>query len=388
VRPGGSPDDRAALGEPIADRLVFAGEAVHPTRPAMVHGAYETGLAAAEWCADAARVVVVGAGAAGIGAAEQLGDRCVVVEARDRIGGRVHTVRLGDVVADLGAGWLQQYDDNLLADRAHWLGIASVPTDFGRPLVRSAAGPAAAAVNDGYRSLKSALAAFVGAEGHDGSVALDPAAWLASLPHPERPAAREMIEADLVIEADAPVGQLSSRWAFVEPGVGDGDRWMPAGYGTLLNHLSAGADVRLNWPVRHVAYGVGGAAVHGPAGIIRADKIIVTVPISVVGDELITFDPPLPTSHRTALDHLGIGVVEKVVLRFEERWWPHDANGYFRWFDEPTSFVEWLDLSDHVGVPVVSGMISAPHTQGWYDIATDYEVALRATAALHRYAGK
>lgn len=44
---GMTPDDRAALAAPVGDRLFFAGEATHPHYWATVHGAYETGVAAA-----------------------------------------------------------------------------------------------------------------------------------------------------------------------------------------------------------------------------------------------------------------------------------------------------------------------------------------------------
>jgi monoamine oxidase len=107
LRPGGAPEDRRTLATPVDGRFVLAGEAVDATDPAMVHGAWATGARAARWArsAGAARVVVVGAGAAGIAAARTLAGAAVdvvVLEARDRIGGRVHTVELpgrpGDAV--------------------------------------------------------------------------------------------------------------------------------------------------------------------------------------------------------------------------------------------------------------------------------------------------
>src|SRR5215472_6347211 len=60
---GGTAADRAQLAEPVGDRLLLAGEAIHPAAPAMAHGAYESGVAAAR-VADALagpgeRVVVV-----------------------------------------------------------------------------------------------------------------------------------------------------------------------------------------------------------------------------------------------------------------------------------------------------------------------------------------
>jgi polyamine oxidase len=55
------------------------------------------------------RVVVVGAGIAGLAAASRLrrvGIECLVLEARDRIGGRPHTIDLAGVPVDLGGSWI------------------------------------------------------------------------------------------------------------------------------------------------------------------------------------------------------------------------------------------------------------------------------------------
>ncbi|MEU8664291.1 FAD-dependent oxidoreductase, partial [Actinoplanes philippinensis] len=136
----GSPADRVALGTPVGDRLRIAGEATHPTRAGMTHGAYEQGVAAASWAAGLGhrRVAVVGAGIAGVAAARALTERgadVVVWEARDRIGGRTAPAEIGGAGFDLGANWLQQYDDNVLARLAEKLGLRTVATDFNDPLV-------------------------------------------------------------------------------------------------------------------------------------------------------------------------------------------------------------------------------------------------------------
>ncbi len=111
----------------------------------MVHGAWLTGVRAAQSCADGERVAVVGAGMAGLSAAAALHERdqdVVVLEARDRIGGRVHTVELDGVRADAGGAWLQQRSRNPLVERCLALGLHLVPTDFASPLSGAHDGPA------------------------------------------------------------------------------------------------------------------------------------------------------------------------------------------------------------------------------------------------------
>ena len=148
LRPGGSPDDRRRLGVPIDDRFALAGDTTHPTQPSMVHGAYEEGRRGAEWAASVTpaggRVIVIGAGFAGLSAAARLVELdtdVVVLEARNRIGGRAHSVDVDGVVADVGAAWLQQLDRNPLAAMARRLGIVTRRTDFGAPLAADRRGP-------------------------------------------------------------------------------------------------------------------------------------------------------------------------------------------------------------------------------------------------------
>ncbi|MGD2042306.1 MAG: FAD-dependent oxidoreductase, partial [Acidimicrobiia bacterium] len=71
-------------------------------------------------------VIVVGAGVAGLTAASQLntaGLDVVVLEARDRIGGRTHTQTLGDATVDMGAAWLHDPLHNPLSPYLDSLGI-------------------------------------------------------------------------------------------------------------------------------------------------------------------------------------------------------------------------------------------------------------------------
>ena len=112
LAPGASSTTRRTLAQPVDDRIFFAGEATDLDHPATVHGALASGRrAAAEVLGTAppGPIVVVGAGVAGLGAARDLvaaGRPVVVLEARDRIGGRVWSVDMGDAVVDLGGSWL------------------------------------------------------------------------------------------------------------------------------------------------------------------------------------------------------------------------------------------------------------------------------------------
>src|ERR1700759_2451975 len=82
---------------------------------------------------DTKSVLIVGAGMAGLGAARSLADagRPVrVIEARDRIGGRVHTTRDWGVPLEMGASWIHGTTGNPLIELAQKLTLPLVKTDY------------------------------------------------------------------------------------------------------------------------------------------------------------------------------------------------------------------------------------------------------------------
>ena len=53
-----------------------------------------------------------------------------------------------------------------------------------------------------------------------------------------------------------------------------------------------------------------------------ADRVIVTVPLGVLKAGTIAFDPPLPEEKQQAIERLGFGLLDKVVLKFDQPFWP------------------------------------------------------------------
>lgn len=374
--PGGKPAHRAALGACLDGRLVLAGEACNPRAPAMTHGAWDDGLRAAELAlrAGARRVIVIGAGCAGLAAARRLREQgvdCVVLEARERIGGRTHSIRLGEASVDVGAAWLQQFADNALAREAQALGLALVETDFGQPLAAASDGPLPD-IDAAWQTLRNGL---------DRQLPLAEAVerYLADLDATQARATGFAIDANLILEACLPLAQLSVD-ALDEEGVGNGDRFLPGGYGQLIAHLAQGLDIRQGQRVTHIDWSSEQVQVNDE----RGDFCICSVPLGVL--KTLRFTPALPAAQQDALAHLGMGRLEKVVLQFERRWWPRSPSGYLRWYDSPASWGEWLDLTDAVGVPTVAGLIAADAVERQFAGRSDEQIALAARDALQAWA--
>ena len=355
----------------------------------MTHGAYEEGLRAAAWCVEKGhhRVVVIGAGFAGLGAAKALSDAShdvTVLEARDRIGGRVNTVAMADgVIAELGANWLQQGERNSLLPLARELGLGLVDTDFTSPIDYDRSGVVGGASNDAVLiELRKGIDAL-GDE--DQSIASLVDDWVRQ-PEPWSVAdIFRVIDSEVYLDSGVPLSDLSARAGF-EPGVGLGDRWIRGGYRQLLDQLANGVNLAMLWPVERITSMYNGVLVTGPRGVVHGDAVIVTVPIAVLKTGAVIFDPPLQRSHQRALDHLGAGRVEKVVLRFAERWWPASPSGYFRIIgEEPGQVSEWLDLTGVTGQTVLVGLFVGGWADQMWTGNDDASVAEAAAAVLRHF---
>ncbi|MBL0203170.1 MAG: FAD-dependent oxidoreductase [Candidatus Microthrix sp.] len=136
---GATPELRRALGTPIGDRLFFAGEATDLGDPGTVHGARASGMRVATQVA-ATGPLIIGAGMAGLTAAFELSAgrfadrryRVRLVEARDRLGGRLDSVRPAglDTYAERGASWVHGIETNELDTLVHEARIDTVPFDY------------------------------------------------------------------------------------------------------------------------------------------------------------------------------------------------------------------------------------------------------------------
>jgi monoamine oxidase len=256
-------------------------------------------------------VVVIGAGAAGLGAARRLraaGFEVVVLEARTCVGGRARSLTgVSGAAIDLGCGWLHSADKNPLAKLAEPLGF----------------------------TLDTSAAPWTGPALTVNFPAVDQRAYRAIFA-----AFEERIKAAAEATADRPAADLfgtdEQRWVpllngfsgfyngapFDRISVKDYAAYQPTdenwrvieGYGGLIGALGAGLDVRTSHPVQRVERRANGVRVCGAWGDLAALSAIVCVPASVLAQEAIGFDPPLPEKAEAAAA-LPLGHVEKAFLK-------------------------------------------------------------------------
>lgn len=373
-------DTRSALARPVDKRLFFAGEATDPEAPGTVRGAINSGTRAAEEvlipATSGERIAVVGAGLAGVTAASLLleaGMAVTVFEARDRIGGRVHS-QVDDawpVPVQLGA-WLFGEDDadvqkrmrtgdvdlvELSGDR--WRGpdgdVDPIdPEPFDAAITTAQAAPQDTSVADALT-----------AAGIDPDAA-DTAALLTIL------AARTGAGAD----------ELSS---WFTPPLPTGDPTAATGDLTpFVEQALDGVTVGLNSPVARLAYDDSGVSVRlGTGEALSFDRVVVTVPLGVLQDGSIEFDPPLPFSNRGAVAALGMGAIETVWLRWDEPFWDNEE-AIWHAVGADVAIPTWINLRPSTGENVLVGIVGAAAAVEFAKLAEDKAIEA-ALASLTLY---
>ncbi len=234
-------------------------------------------------------VAVIGAGSAGISAARRLaraGVAVVVLEARDRIGGRAYTLLREGMPLDLGCGWLHSADRNVFCEIGREAGFTIDETpppwdqqafDLGlSPAERTEFGAAFDAFDE-----RVAEAAKAG-DDHAASRLFVPGdCWTAHM---------DAISGALNGAKFAEVSTLDYD-AYVDTGI---NHRVAEGYGAFIAALGAEVPVVLNCPVERIDRSGARMTIETARGTIEAKSIILTLPTSVLASEAVRFDPPLP----------------------------------------------------------------------------------------------
>ncbi|GIU92466.1 MAG: amine oxidase [Acidimicrobiia bacterium] len=308
----------------------------------------------------AERVIVVGAGVAGLTAARLLSEAgmdVLVLEARDRVGGRVWTSRLADATVELGAQWIHGPHGNPLTDHISHVGLPlrsdgswgmgtavwwrggwadAALASWANPCDWSAEQALAHVSDDRFstgvgwyledRALEGEVAAVVDF-------------------------ALSQVHAPLFVGGPPDRVSLTGSAAY-RTGEG-GNAYLPGGYRLLVEGLASGIEISMSEEVLSVEETDREVMVATSAATHRADRVVVAVPLPVL--DRIEFDPPLPARHAEALTRIAMGTVEKVVLVFADRFWPHHAR---RFLLGGSPFPVWVDTTAQAGRPTLCGFFN------------------------------
>lgn len=262
-------------------------------------------------------VAIIGAGAAGLGAAHGLkhsGLSVIVLEARDRVGGRGHTIMASpEVTFDLGCGWLHSADKNSFVEIAGQLNFEIDKTrppwreqsfDTGFPLAERMAFIDAL---DAFYERAEKAARQAAESGRDAAASN----WL-ELGNRWNP----MIDAISTYINGAELDRVSI--LDLEAYEDTENNWrVRRGYGALMTAYGASCPLALNTEVTLIDHSGQRVRIETSRGTLTAGKVIVTVPTNLIADEAIRFHPELPAKVDAARG-LPLGLADKVMLALDE----------------------------------------------------------------------
>ncbi|UTW59878.1 FAD-dependent oxidoreductase [Kordiimonas sp. SCSIO 12603] len=334
-------------------------------------------------------IIVIGAGIAGLSAAQTLKDqgaKVIVLEAGNYVGGRIKTDVSMGAPFEYGAGWIHgPSNNNPIQQLAKQVNASTFVTkDDNLEVFDIEEGSIPDAeyerIDDLYERLVEELYYKVNRSDQrsikevindiDPSILQDPIAkWLLSA----------FVEFDI----GAGIEDISAALAFADEAFKGDDVIFTNGYDSILQPLMDGLDIHLNNPVRSVSYSKSGVQVNE----YTADYAICTVPLGVLKANHIKFTPSLPATLEEAISELGFGTVTKIALKFEDAFWDVDTQ-YFGVLTEPKGrWNYWLNYRTFSDENILLGLSFGRYAP-LADKMTPEEMAQDALSVLRSVWGK
>lgn len=268
-------------------------------------------------------VFIVGAGISGLAAAKKLkekGFNVTILEAQDKVGGRLRTNRSLGVGFDEGASWIHGIDGNPITTLAQQAGMTTFETvdesrksyDVGG-ILRSAAT---------YDNAEGELYTILNSMMKKGNAGQS-FETVFNVQYPTKANDRlwQFFLSTYVTFDTGDLNKLSSLLYNEGEEYSGVEKIATNGYDTIANYLASGLTIQLNQRVSKIDYAKTKIQITHNGSVSEADYVLVTVPLGVLKANSIQFTPALPTVKQTAIQKLGMNCVNKFLLTWNTAFW-------------------------------------------------------------------
>lgn len=311
-------------------------------------------------------VLVVGAGMAGLTAAQELrkaGLKVIVMEGRDRTGGRIYTDNRFGFPAEHGAQWIEGVQGNPLTQLAQQLQLQTQMTDFDDVEFFSTNGQPSnttelLAIERGFGMFERQIARYSGSNDTSVSSILQGISGLSD-------DVRRCVKLVTEDGSGADLEDMSVKAALAGQGFPGGDAMLVKGYSQFIENQAKELDIRLNQTLKTIDTREKTVKLTCQDGTVyQGAAVILTVPLGVLkakpsSQAGITFLPELPAEKKKAIAESGFGLLNKIYIQFKQTFWSNQQAFLAVLPPKEDDFVVFVNHAHSHQKPVLAAFVAA-----------------------------
>jgi monoamine oxidase len=347
------------------------------------------------------KVIVIGAGISGLVAAQRLASQGVdvlILEAQNRIGGRVKTNREFSVPLELGANWLHGGAGNPLKKQFADLNIETKTYDATKfAYIHPDRGELHPLSNgiwlEKHLSRSLTFSAAISMTTHRHASVRDTfelaQKLFKKLAKEDRKILFNLLERYLEIYMASPLEKASIKEFTTESNTNPqgeiipiGERMILGGADGFIQHLAQGLQIQTNQKVKKVDYQSESVVVTTvDDAIFEADAVIMTASLGVLKQGFIEFSPVLPSSKQSAIDQLYMGTINKIALEFPTSYWIPDQEFVSSHQQSESCPGFYINVNRYKSSPILLGLYGGKNARE-VEKLSDEELAKEAVQSL------
>ena len=328
------------------------------------------------------KVIIVGAGIAGLAACARLRERgidALILEARNRCGGRVCTEKALSIPVGSGANFIHGIDGNPITKLAEEFQakLGSPNPQFYFRYDRNGQRISSDIIEQFEEKFAGVLsrAKELAFQSPQDQTLADILAKVINI-NDLSPVEVDLFQHKLRYFA----GYIGADYQFLSAKYWDQEEAWPGehcilanSYQPIIDGLAQKCRVQLNTIVRRISKRTNDVEIQTDNEVYHADAVIVTLPLGVLKQNVVTFDPPLDDRKQNAISRLGMGLLDIIGLEFPKVFWPSDAQGmFFSPATEPSvsAFFSFHLISDK---PILLGFVGGEQAK-YMELQSDEQI--------------